>query len=149
MRKGEHWRTLITIFGVAVLANYVWELGQAPLYVGMDSFRVALWHCFIASIGDGLLVLLILALGWVTFGRPDWFVRPGMRGYLLMVLAGFVISVSVELIALRTMRGWIYTPRMPLVPVAGVGLAPVMQMLVLPPLIFRLSSRKGIKSSVI
>jgi len=52
------------LFVVAVLANYLWELAQAPLYVGMESFRAVWWHCFVASLGDGLLVLGIFVTGW-------------------------------------------------------------------------------------
>jgi len=46
--------TVATIFVVVVLANYLWELAQAPLYVSMESFRAVWWHCFVASLGDGL-----------------------------------------------------------------------------------------------
>jgi len=56
--------TVAVLFIVAVLANYLWELAQAPLYVGMESFRVVWWHCFVASLGDGLLVLGIFVTGW-------------------------------------------------------------------------------------
>ena len=54
----------------------------------------------------------------------------------MMLLAGLVIGVSVEWGAVFIARRWAYTARMPLVPVLGVGVAPVAQMLVLPPLIF-------------
>lgn len=63
------WRlgqTLATIFVVAVLFNYPWELAQSPLYVGMESFSAVWWHCFVSSLGDGVLVLLIFAAGWVV-----------------------------------------------------------------------------------
>jgi hypothetical protein len=41
------------VFIVAVLLNYLWELAQAPLYVGFESYQGAmLRHCFIASLGD-------------------------------------------------------------------------------------------------
>ncbi len=33
------WWTLAAIFVIAVAFNLVWELAQAPLYVGMDDFR--------------------------------------------------------------------------------------------------------------
>jgi hypothetical protein len=63
---------------VAVLGNYPWELAQAPLYVGMESFRAVWWHCFVASLGDGLLVLGICAIGWLLLRRHTWFVHPGI-----------------------------------------------------------------------
>jgi len=81
-------KTFAAIFVVAVLGNYPWELAQAPLYVGMESFRAVWWHCFMASLGDGLLVLGIFAIGWLLLRRHTWFVHPGIRGYGVMVTTG-------------------------------------------------------------
>ncbi len=131
------WRTLAVIFVVAVGLNYVWELAQAPLYAGVGDFRRALLHCIAPSLGDELLVLLIFAFGWIALRKRNWFLRPGVRGYALMIIAGLVIAVSVELVAVYALGRWEYAARMPLAPGLGVGLAPVAQMLVLPPIIFR------------
>lgn len=136
------WRTLATIFVVAVGFNYVWEVAQSPLYAGMSNFSRMLWHCFAPSLGDGLLVLLIFAVGWAVLRRFDWFLRPGVRGYALMLSAGFVIAVSVELIAVYTLGRWEYSARMPLIPSLGVGLSPIAQMLLLPPIIFRVVANR-------
>lgn len=139
-RLGSPWRTLATLFVLAVLFNYPWELAQAPLYVGMNSFSTTWWHCFVASVGDGFLVLLIFATGWVVLRRQTWFVQPEVRGYFLMLVAGLVIGASVEWAAVQVAGRWAYTAQMPLVPGLGVGIVPILQMLVLPPLIFRVAA---------
>ena len=126
------------VFAVAVLVNYPWELAQSPLYAGMDELRVALWHCFIAALGDGVLVLAIFVVGAMVFRRADWFVRPGLRGYGVMFAAGLLIGVLVEWWGLHFLRRWAYAPAMPLIPGLGIGLVPVAQMLLLPSLIFRM-----------
>src|SRR2546428_6841361 len=86
----SYWRqlgeTVAAIFVVAVLGNYPWELAQAPLYAVMESFRTVAWHCFVASLGDGLLVLSIFAAGWVALRRHTWFMHPGVQGYRALVL---------------------------------------------------------------
>lgn len=129
-------RNLVGIFVVAVLFNYLWELAQSPLYVGMGSWDQVWWHCLLASLGDGLLVLLMFAAGWMVLHRQDWFVSPGVRGYAVMLATGLVMSVSIEWIAVHMVGRWAYTERMPLVLGLGVGLSPILQMLILPPLIF-------------
>lgn len=121
---------------VAAVFNYAWELAQSPLYVGMGSLDQVWWHCFMASLGDGLIVLLIFAAGWMVLHRQDWFVSPGVRGYAVMLATGLVMSVSIEWIAVHIVGRWAYTERMPLVSGLGVGLLPILQLLVLPPLIF-------------
>ena len=137
------WWTLgeqvVTLFVLAVLFNYPWELAQSPLYAGMGSSNRMWWHCFVASLGDGLLMLLIFAAGWTALHRQDWFVRPGLRGYAVMLAVGLIISVGVEWIAVHIVGRWAYTERMPLVPGLRVGIVPILQMLVLPPLIFRVA----------
>jgi len=126
------------IFIIAVLCNYPWELAQAPLYVGMEDSRTALWHCFVASLGDGLMVLGIVASGGIILRRPAWFVRPGAQGIIVMLMVGLALGVTVEWVAVRVLQRWAYTARMPRVPGLDVGLVPVAQMLILPPLILRL-----------
>lgn len=131
------WWTVAAIFVVAVGFNYLWELAQSPLYAGMEDFTRMWWHCLLPSLGDGLLVLLIFATGWVVLGRQDWFLRPGVRGYAVMLTAGLVIAVAVEWVAVRLLGHWSYSERMPVVPLLNIGLSAVAQMLLLPPLIFR------------
>jgi hypothetical protein len=131
------WWTLAVLFVVAVAFNYVWELAQSPLYVGMDDFSRMWRHCFVPSLGDGLLVLLIFAAGRIVLRQRDWFVRPGVRGYALMLAAGLMIAIGIEMAMVNLLGQWNYTSRMPLAPGLSVGLAPIAQMLVLPPIIFR------------
>lgn len=134
-------RSVLLIFAVAVLVNYPWELGQAPLYGGMDDRRAALWHCFIAALGDGVLVLAVFVVGAQVFRRSDWFVRPGLRAYGVMLASGLAIGVLVEWLGLHVLRRWSYGPAMPRFPGLGIGLVPIAQMLLLPPLIFRIVAR--------
>ena len=129
---------LISVFIVAVLVNYAWELAQTPLYVGMEYYNVGVfWHCFVASLGDGIMVLLIVGAGWIMLKRRDWFERPGIAGYVVMLTAGFLLALLVEWLGLHVLRRWEYSERMPLLPDLRIGVAPIAQMLFLPPLIFR------------
>lgn len=144
--KSREWRlgwTLAAIFVMAVLFNYPWELVQSPLYIGMENFSAMWRHCFVASLGDGLLVLLIFATGWAALQQQDWFVHPGVCGYAVMLAAGLVVGVSVEWVAVYVVERRAYTPQMPLVPGLGIGIVPITQMLVLPPLIFRVAAAQG------
>ena len=135
-------RTLWILFLVAVAVNYPWELAQAPLFTWPDASRSVWWHCFVASLGDGVLVLLIFAIGWLVWRRQNWFNRPGARGYVLMFVSGLTIAVAVEWIAVHVLQRWAYLPAMPRLPVLDIGIVPILQMLVLPPLIFRVAAAR-------
>jgi hypothetical protein len=134
---GGAWRVSAAIFVVATTLNYVWELAHSPLYMGMGDFSRVWRHCFVASLVDAALVLLIFAVGAAVFGRRDWFVRPERYGVALTLGAGLLIGVVVEWVAVHALGLWEYTARMPVAPLLGVGLTPVAQMLVLPQVIFR------------
>ena len=131
------WWRVWAIFVLAVLFNYAWEMAQSPLYVGMSfsEFKVW-WHCFKASLGDGLDVLLIFAVGWILLGKQDWYEKPGFKGYALILVMGLAISIGIELVAVYVLERWEYTEQMPLVPGLGVGISPVAQMVVLPAVTF-------------
>ena len=135
-------RTLALLFVTAVAVNYPWELAQAPLYEWPGEARNPLWHCFVASLGDGLLVLLVFSAGWLGFRRRTWFKNPGRIGYLLMLGTGLVIAMGVEWIAVHLLHRWSYTPLMPTIPGLETGLVPISQMLLLPPAIFWIATRR-------
>ena|SRR5438093_6974011 len=132
-------RIVIIIFIVAVALSYPWELAQSPLYTDGNNFSRMWWHCLIASLGDGLIMLFILLIGWITFHHSTWFKHPATGGYILMFVLCTVINVSFELLMLRF--GFMsYTSRMPILPGLRIGVAPFLFNFVLPPLIFRASA---------
>ena len=135
---------LIVTFLVAVAINFIWEMTQAVLFVPMGGWTNG-WmdgtrRCFVASLGDGVIVLSIAAIGWLLFQRGDWIVRPGVRGYVLMATVGIAIAVLIERYALATAR-WAYTEHMPILPLVDVGLVPVLQMVILPAVVFWVAVR--------
>ena len=132
------------VFLWAVALNFLWEMAQAYAYSGMPpSSLEATLICGRASLIDGLLVLGIFWGGVVVFSRAQWIERPGLAGYFFMAAAGFLISVVIELNAVYRVGKWSYRTTMPLLPPWEVGVLPVLQMLLLPPVVFYLSLRKS------
>lgn len=121
---------------IAVILNYPWERAQSVLYRAEDGSVIPWWHCMLASLGDGLLVLLMFWAGRVVLGHPAWFEYPGLRGYIFMAVTGLAMIIPIEWILMNRVEWWSYTADMYLVPGLAVGVSPVMQMLLLPPLIF-------------
>lgn len=73
-----------------------------------------------------------------------WLVRPTVPSVLGFTACGMFITVVVERLALAGlwMQAWSYSPLMPVVPGLGVGLSPLVQWLVLPPLVVWLVRRQ-------
>ena len=113
------------------------ELLRLP--IAASSWENIWWHCFVASLGDGLIVWTIHAAGWIVFRRSDWFIAPQLKGYGVMLMTGLIIAVAVEWLAVHVLQRWTYTADMPVIAVitgVNIGLTPLLQMLILPPVIF-------------
>jgi hypothetical protein len=130
------------------LLNVLWEFSHSALYVDHFQRNVSyiLWTRFHCSIGD---VLILLGSFWWTalwFRTRFWFLRN--RYYLpaiLFVLSGFAYTGWSEWYNTRVTQAWSYSQTMPTV--FGIGISPIAQWLILPPLLVLLLRRKN-KSAV-
>jgi hypothetical protein len=130
---GKRIRLQLHLFFIAVPLNLVWEVAQIRAYDFPETSLMAdVIGCFVPSLGDGLMMLIIFWSGWALFRDSQWILNPGLNGYLLMLAAGLLLAVIVEWNAFRT-GAWAYNERMITMPILGVGLLPVLQMLLLPP----------------
>jgi hypothetical protein len=130
----------VRLFSVAVAVNFAWEMAQMSLYASTGSWVQDSAECLRASLGDGGMILAIYATGALVFRRLDWFLRPGVAGYAVMLTMGVILAAAFEMAALHSGR-WAYTAWMPRLPMtAGLGLLPMLQMMILPPIIFTVAS---------
>ncbi|MCC6244852.1 MAG: hypothetical protein IT353_18540 [Gemmatimonadaceae bacterium] len=112
---------------LAIALNFAWELAQSGLYAEADQWPARWWHCFIASLGDGILTLVIYAVGAIIAGRIDWF-ESGYSQYPLVLATAVILALIVEWVGVNTDR-WSYTASMPLIPGLDLGVVPVLQMI--------------------
>ncbi len=130
---------ITSVFVISVLLNFPWEVAQMPLYVEDGNLLEFAVHCIVPSLGDGIITLVIFSVGWTVLRRSDWSDRPGINGYALMLGTGFTIAVIIEWVAVYGIERWSYTASMPQLPGLDVGVVPVLQMLILPPVIFKIT----------
>ena len=134
-------------FNVAVfsfLLHFVWEFIQLPTYAGMA--EMAHWEgtkiCLSATFGD---VGFALTAFWITAlaarGR-DWILRPAGWQIALFVAIGIGLTIGFEYYYTQITGRWSYSELMPLVPPLGTGLSPLLQWLVIPPLVIWFTSRQ-------
>lgn len=130
----------------AFLLNYPWEFIQTPMYEGMAEMPhwQAVQICTQATVGDA--VIMLTAYWGVALLRRDraWIAFPTLQCVSMFCLIGVGITVSIEALAVRGwwLANWNYSTAMPTIPILGVGLFPVLQWLVLPPLAAGLVGRQ-------
>jgi hypothetical protein len=144
MRKLNAPEINISIFGF--LINFVWEIWQAPLFKSMDSLThsEATLQCTLATLGDVVILLVafwIIAL--ITKSRR-WIVHPKTIQVIGFIAIGVVITVVIEAIAIHVLNRWQYATVMPILPILGTGIAPILQWLIIPPIILSMMSRRGV-----
>jgi hypothetical protein len=125
--------------------NLVWEMAQLPLYTlwneasaGTIAFSVA--HCAIGDIAIGAAALIIVLILARERALAQWRWR---RIAVWTALAGAAYTVFSEWSNTAILGSWAYSGLMPTLNVAGIdiGLSPLLQWLVLPPLVLYLAGR--------
>jgi hypothetical protein len=115
-----------------LLLNFAWEILQAPLYAGMAGLPHAqvTKACLQATLCDMVIMLLAYGAVAVFARRRRWVVAAS--GWLAWFVAiGVSITAAIEWLATRGhwVGSWNY---LPLLPGTGIGLAPLLQWVLLP-----------------
>ena len=85
--------------------------------------------------GDVFISLLAYWATCVTAGTRWWVKRPTRAQVVIFIGVGLAVTVLLEILATRVFGRWSYSETMPVVPGLGVGLLPLAQWLLLPPIV--------------
>ncbi|OUS06334.1 hypothetical protein A9Q96_09840 [Rhodobacterales bacterium 52_120_T64] len=139
-------------FNIAIfsfLLNFVWELMQAPFFLSLDD--VSHWDgiliCLKATLGD---VLIALSAFWVTSylsKNRQWIYFASGLQITVFLFVGISITVVLEIYNTQFAKNWSYSDRMPLVPPFDIGLAPLLQWLLVPMLVLWFVRRQSMGPS--
>jgi hypothetical protein len=120
---------------LAFVLNLTWEIAQVRLYTiwaEADGLSVvwALLHC---SGGDVLIALALFALAGIALRRADWPASRPWTGGAIVVIGAMAYTAWSEWYNVNRAGSWAYTASMPLI--VGIGLSPLLQWLILPPIL--------------
>lgn len=125
---------------VAYVLNFVWELAHGPLYKGFQYDEKHIYFCALATLADVLMVLLLFFAFGLLFNDVFWTRNMNTKKVILLMLVGGLGANFSEMIHLQNGH-WIYTSTMPLLPLTGAGVTPVLQFTFLPWFIFLIISK--------
>lgn len=119
---------------VSAIANLAWETAQMPLYTLWRSgtrrdVASAILHC---TAGDVLIAAAAMLLALALLGSPDWPAKSRWRVGVCTVLFGVAYTIYSEYLNTVVRSAWTYTEAMPVLPVVGIGLAPLVQWVAVP-----------------
>lgn len=131
----EIFRTCTILIIVSFAVHFVWEYAHFSLYAGYEQWSGSVPAYFLATVGDVLYTLGAFALVSGIKKSYEWISSATLADYLMLVTLGCLIALLVEYKGLALDR-WEYLPEMPLIPLLGVGISPILQMAILLPITF-------------
>jgi hypothetical protein len=119
----------------AFVLNLMWEIAHVRLYtIWMQADGPAIsWAVLHCSLGDAVIALTMFALAGIALRRVDWPASQPWTGSAIFVAGAVVFTAWSEWHNVYRVGGWGYTESMPTI--FGIGLSPLLQWLILPPLI--------------
>ncbi|MGH8071414.1 MAG: hypothetical protein ACRERE_40540 [Candidatus Entotheonellia bacterium] len=147
LRQGLHAVLELPELNIALFAfllSFVWEMLQIPLFRGMQQMHHwdAVLICTQATLADvGIALTAFWTVAWLGSGR-HWLLRPSTVQVAGFIAVGTIVTMTLELLATRVWNLWSYSELMPVIPFLGVGLVPLLQWMVLPPLVVWLVHRQ-------
>ena len=122
------WSTL------AFVLNLAWEIAHVRLYTvwsAADGMAVA-WALVHCTVGDVVIALAMFALAGILLRCPDWPASRPWSGGAVFTIGAIAFTVWSEWYNVYRAGNWGYAASMPMI--YGIGLSPLLQWLILPPL---------------
>lgn len=119
---------------VSAIGHLLWETMQLPLYtIWYDAtpraIVFAVLHCFT---GDMIIAAVALLVALAVSGAAEWPAERSLHVGATVLALGIAYVVYSEHLNTVVRQSWAYTSAMPLLPLIGIGVAPLAQWFVVP-----------------
>ncbi len=133
-------KCVLAVIFFAFLLNVIWEISQILLYKeGTYSFSHILF-CLFASMADAIMVMLLYFGFAMIYKDALWIQNLKLTRVIFLIVAGGVGAILAETRHL-SIGTWSYAETMPIIPILNVGLSPILQFMILPLVIYLVSSK--------
>lgn len=118
------------------LLNFVWEMWQIPFFAAAssDPHWAGVVACTRATFGDAAISLVAFWCVAALARSRSWILDSTLSQVGAFVAVGVVVTIILETLATGPLQRWSYTSLMPTLPVLGTGILPLLQWIILPPL---------------
>ena len=125
------------------LLNFVWEVLQTPFFVDISTeITTIIWYRFHCTLGDVMISLGSFWLVALISKTRTWFLNPTKKKLLLFVAFGVSYTIFSEIKNVSLNKLWAYSDFMPVIPYIDVGIVPLIQWIILPPLLIFIVRRQ-------
>jgi len=127
------------LFLFSFLLNFVYEVWQAPFYdfYGAPTLAEKIWALTHCTFGDGVITLVVSLIVSLAMRSRQWIVSLDRKPVLLFIGLGWVYTLFSEIY--RTRIAYLYGIQGFAIPGLEISSLPLVQWLILPPLVLWLS----------
>lgn len=141
-RCKRRWLGSIRIYlAVTAIGHLVWEFAHMPLYTiyASGTTREIVFAGLHCTAGDILIATAVLVVALIGFGESDWPATGAARIFAATLALGIGYTIFSEWLNISVKASWAYSEWMPVVPIIGAGLSPLLQWIVVPSLAYGLA----------
>jgi len=118
----------------------MWEWLQTPFFKDITTdINSIVWFRLHCTLGDMLILTSCVALVSLLRRGTRWLSHPRFSDLLLVTALAVAYTGGSEYVNVHLRGSWGYSSWMPVLPLLGIGLVPLLQWLVLPTLILRVT----------
>ena len=126
----------LNIVFFSFLLNFVWEVLQTPFFVDISTeVNTIIWYRFHCTLGDVMISLGSFWLVALISKTRIWFLNPTKKKLLLFIAFGVSYTIFSEIKNVSLNKLWAYSDFMPVIPYIDVGIIPLIQWVLIPPLL--------------
>ncbi len=120
--------------------NFFWEVVHTYFYTLKESsFNTMLYGWLHCTLGDVMITLASFWLVSLVSRSRRWLLSLNKMNYLCFIMIGAVYTVFSEWANVQVFKSWGYNETMPIIPLTGIGLTPVLQWIVVPSVVIFLA----------
>ena len=129
------WILVLMFWSVSFFLHFFWEMIQVPFFEGMTEapHGAVIWLCTRAAVGDANIAFFAYGVAALAVRNLFWIQGP-WRSLALgsFLAAGLLVTVLFETWATGAGERWQYSESMPVLPLLGTGVAPILQWVLIP-----------------
>ncbi len=133
----------LNILFFSFLLNFAWEVLQTPFFLDISGkINTIIWYRFQCTLGDVMISLGSFWLVALISKTRTWFLNLTKARLLLFVAFGVSYTIFSEIKNVSLNKLWAYSDFMPVIPYIDVGIIPIIQWIILPPLLVFIVKRQ-------
>ena len=134
---------VLNFFFFSFVLNATWEWVQSPFFIDMPSdLNTIIWYRIHCTLGDSIILLIGYILMSFYYRNFSWIHNLNIKHHAIFVVMGTIYTLFSEYLNVYVNNSWSYSDYMPLLPFVNIGLVPLFQWIILPPVVIFITKRQ-------